>query len=76
MISIKKFFFIFGGLERKPELNDEKNKTFEDEKMPEKPLNKNSWNKLNIDLMKHNKQNKSTLIILNDNLAEDKEKNS
>ena len=44
--------------------------------MPEKPLNKNSWNKLNIDLMKHNKQNKSTLIILNDNLAEDKEKNS
>ena len=77
----KKFIFNFEDLGRNPELNDEKKmKTLEEEKIVEKLLNKNSSNKLNIEIKKNikenNKDNNSSLTILDNNLIEDKEKNS
>ena len=81
MSTQKKFIFNFDDLGRNPELNDEKKmKTLEEEKMVEKLLNKNSSNKLNIDLKKinkeNNKENNSSLTILDNNLIEDKDKYS
>ena len=82
MIStLKKIYFSFEDLWRNPETNDVKKMIIlGEEKKLEKLLNRNSTNKLNIKLRKNNKENNiennSSLTILDDDLVENKEKNT